>query len=109
MTKLLLLATCGLSIFVSTTHTKSSFELYNFSQLKEFWRIFTQQMFFQSSGELLFGTILLYQFRLFERQLGTSKFLVIELALLIVLEHGIIFFPCISHDSTADNYIIPKL
>jgi len=38
------------------------------------WRLLTSHLFFTSPGELLFGLILIYYFRLFERQMGSSKF-----------------------------------
>jgi len=38
------------------------------------WRLITTHFFFTSPGELLFGLILIYYFRLFERQMGSAKF-----------------------------------
>lgn len=38
------------------------------------WRLVTSHFFFISPGELLFGLILIYYFRLFERQMGSAKF-----------------------------------
>jgi len=38
------------------------------------WRLITNHFFFASPGELLFGLLLIYYFRLFERQMGTVKF-----------------------------------
>jgi len=38
------------------------------------WRLITSHLFFSSPGELLFGLILIYFFRLFERQMGSAKF-----------------------------------
>lgn len=40
----------------------------------ELWRLLTHNLMFTTPGELLFGTVLLYFFRLFERQMGSSKF-----------------------------------
>jgi hypothetical protein len=37
-------------------------------------RALTQAATFKTPGELLFGCLLLYQFRIFERQAGSSKF-----------------------------------
>lgn len=42
----------------------------------QFWRLITSHLFFTSPGELLFGTLLIYYFRLLERQMGTEKFAV---------------------------------
>lgn len=40
----------------------------------EVWRFLTHQLPFSSTGELIVGSILLYSFRLFERQMGSRKF-----------------------------------
>lgn len=40
----------------------------------EIWRFLTHQLLFSSTGELILGSILLYYFRLFERQMGSRKF-----------------------------------
>jgi hypothetical protein len=40
----------------------------------QLWRLFTNHLFFTNPGELLFGLLLLYHFRLFERQMGVVKF-----------------------------------
>jgi hypothetical protein len=41
---------------------------------QELWRLLTSSLCFTTPGEALFGLVLLYQFRVFERQLGSSKF-----------------------------------
>jgi membrane associated rhomboid family serine protease len=43
-------------------------------QSMQLWRLFTHHFVFNSMGETIFGLILLYQFRLFERQMGSKKF-----------------------------------
>jgi membrane associated rhomboid family serine protease len=40
----------------------------------QWWRFITGPFIFSSIGELFFGMILLYVFRLFERLWGTQKF-----------------------------------
>jgi membrane associated rhomboid family serine protease len=40
----------------------------------EVWRLLTHSLLFSTPGELLFGTILLYYFRQFERHLSSSRF-----------------------------------
>lgn len=38
------------------------------------WRLFTHNFVFTTPGELIFGIVLLYYFRQFERQMGSSRF-----------------------------------
>lgn len=45
----------------------------------QFWRLFTHHFVFTTPGELLFGIVLLYFFRQFERQLGASRFAALAL------------------------------
>ncbi|KAJ1972661.1 hypothetical protein H4R35_004551 [Dimargaris xerosporica] len=40
----------------------------------QFWRLITSQLAFANSGELLFGSLLLYQCRVIERHYGSAKF-----------------------------------
>lgn len=40
----------------------------------QFWRVFTHHFVFSTPGELLFGMVLMYYFRQFERHIGSSKF-----------------------------------
>ncbi|KAJ1658052.1 hypothetical protein IWQ61_002639 [Dispira simplex] len=40
----------------------------------QFWRLATSQLAFYNSGEVLFGCLMLYQFRVIERQFGSKKF-----------------------------------
>ncbi|KAJ1977407.1 hypothetical protein H4R34_003590 [Dimargaris verticillata] len=40
----------------------------------QFWRLVTSQLAFANSGELLFGSLLLYQCRVIERHYGSAKF-----------------------------------
>ena len=41
---------------------------------RELWRLVTSSLCFTAPGEALFGLVLLYNFRVFERQRGSSKF-----------------------------------
>lgn len=40
----------------------------------QLWRLVTHHFVFSTPGELLFGVVLLYYFRQFERQMGSAKF-----------------------------------
>lgn len=40
----------------------------------QIWRLFTHNFVFTTPGELIFGIVLIYFFRQFERQLGSSRF-----------------------------------
>eukprot|EP00270_Netrium_digitus_P006257 TRINITY_DN18590_c0_g1_i1.p1 TRINITY_DN18590_c0_g1~~TRINITY_DN18590_c0_g1_i1.p1 ORF type:complete len:320 (+),score=81.81 TRINITY_DN18590_c0_g1_i1:127-1086(+) len=78
VTKALVL-TCGLISFLPgprrvTQHFALSYEA--FVNRGEIWRLFTSCLAFQSMPETLFGLYLLYYFRVFERQLGHSKYAV---------------------------------
>jgi len=44
--------------------------------IKQIWRLVTSQWIFTSTGEFIFGILLLYIFRSFERRYGSSKFAV---------------------------------
>lgn len=46
----------------------------------EAWRLLTHNFLFATPGELLFGVVLLYYFRQFERQMGSSRFFAFSLA-----------------------------
>jgi hypothetical protein len=48
------------------------------------WRLASTHVCFSSPGELLFGLVLLYQFRVFERLFGPKKFAVRRLAFLFL-------------------------
>lgn len=49
-------------------------QMNNVVQHLHFWRLFTHNFVFTTPGELLFGMVLIYYFRQFERQLGSSRF-----------------------------------
>ena len=45
-------------------------------QKLQLWRLVTAPFVFSSTPELLFGLYLLYFFRVFERQIGSNKYMV---------------------------------
>jgi membrane associated rhomboid family serine protease len=78
ISKGLLWLTAGSSILASVTNSLTSITITNFYQevVSKFqvWKLVTNHFVFSSPGELLFGLILIYYFRVFERQMGSSKF-----------------------------------
>ena len=59
----------------------------------QFYRLFTSQVIFGSPTEMIFGLILLYQFRMFERLFGSRKFASAALFYMIVsmsLQFGVL-------------------
>eukprot|EP00002_Diphylleia_rotans_P013856 TRINITY_DN2699_c0_g2_i11.p1 TRINITY_DN2699_c0_g2~~TRINITY_DN2699_c0_g2_i11.p1 ORF type:complete len:255 (-),score=51.98 TRINITY_DN2699_c0_g2_i11:1546-2310(-) len=76
--KFLMIVSAVLTFFVSLTHTQSNvaFQLEEalLASPPQLWRIVTSQFVFTSSSEVLFGFVLLYYFRIFERQMGSRKF-----------------------------------
>eukprot|EP00898_Chlorokybus_atmophyticus_P000786 jgi/Chlat1/1708/Chrsp127S01937 len=89
--KTVVLATTALSLFAGITRNAQSFNLSRLAVLRrrEWWRVLTSGFVFSSPGEIIFGLYLLYYFRIFERQVGSSKFgayTVITLALSSLLQ-----------------------
>jgi len=77
VSKALLLLTGGMSVLVGVTQTMPHLKLNGLLQIidhLQLWRLATNQLFFSSPAELLFGLILIYYFRVFERQMGSAKF-----------------------------------
>eukprot|EP01102_Stenamoeba_stenopodia_P018677 TRINITY_DN6898_c0_g1_i1.p1 TRINITY_DN6898_c0_g1~~TRINITY_DN6898_c0_g1_i1.p1 ORF type:complete len:298 (-),score=37.49 TRINITY_DN6898_c0_g1_i1:58-951(-) len=77
LSKALMIITAGASVLVTMMNSRDRFNVPALSVLTQrfqFWRLFTNNLFFNTPGETLFGLILIYSFRLFERQMGTSKF-----------------------------------
>jgi len=75
--KALLLVAAAFSIGSSVLKVQHLFDFPNIGSVLskfEIWRLVTSHFFFASPGELLFGLLLMYYFRLFERQMGTVKF-----------------------------------
>ena len=50
--------------------------LYSFVKV---WRLFTSSVIYSRPIDIIYGAILLYNFRLFERRYGSAKFLVSEI------------------------------
>lgn len=77
ITKAIFLFSTGTSILFSVMSLQKHLNFPDLSSLLEsyqIWRPFTHQLFFSSPGELLYGSIMIYEFRLFERLMGSSKF-----------------------------------
>ncbi|CAM6021996.1 unnamed protein product [Sphagnum balticum] len=69
---------CGLvSVLVGTQGGAKVFSLsyQRVVQKHELWRLLTSPCLFSSTPELLFGLYLVYFFRVFERQIGSNKYL----------------------------------
>eukprot|EP00741_Cyanophora_paradoxa_P016060 tig00000042_g15504.t1 len=76
VTKALLLLCGGTSVVSSLLNARYvlSLDVRQLMQKFQLWRLFTHNWLFLSPGELLFGMLLLYYFRIFERQMGSSKY-----------------------------------
>ena len=75
LSKFILFLTIGMTLLCSMTNLNKSLSFSQDSlQHLKLWQLFSNQLFFSSNPELFWGCILLYYFRLFERQWGTSKF-----------------------------------
>ncbi|KAI8847514.1 hypothetical protein BC829DRAFT_396046 [Chytridium lagenaria] len=67
--------TVGLnSLVCSILNFKSSFHLQIFPHIASHFQILTTNLAFTSSTEILFGSLLIYHFRLLERQWGPRKY-----------------------------------
>eukprot|EP01091_Cochliopodium_minus_P008953 TRINITY_DN2113_c0_g1_i1.p1 TRINITY_DN2113_c0_g1~~TRINITY_DN2113_c0_g1_i1.p1 ORF type:complete len:282 (+),score=63.41 TRINITY_DN2113_c0_g1_i1:112-846(+) len=69
--------TMVLSVLVSLTKMEPVFSFQNLKQVfhdYQFWRLITHKLYFTNLAEILFGINLLFYFRMFERQMGSSKF-----------------------------------
>mmetsp|Transcript_1148 Transcript_1148/g.2497 ORF Transcript_1148/g.2497 Transcript_1148/m.2497 type:complete len:331 (+) Transcript_1148:2-994(+) len=77
VTKGLLALNIGATLLSSITHSRHLLDISSHTDVfrkHQLWRLFTHSMPFRSAAELIFGGILLYQFRLFERQMGSRKY-----------------------------------
>jgi len=77
ITKSILLLTGFFSVATSVMRLHGQLDFSDLSSIiykYQPWRLLTSHFFFSSPGELLFGLILIYYFRLFERQMGSAKF-----------------------------------
>jgi len=84
-TKFLLVAT-GITSFVAST-----FNIYLYLNLTrnglfllQLWRLLTHHFLFKNSGELIFGLVIIYYFRVFERQMGTRMFISTIITMLLI-------------------------
>eukprot|EP01113_Clastostelium_recurvatum_P032036 TRINITY_DN4065_c0_g1_i3.p1 TRINITY_DN4065_c0_g1~~TRINITY_DN4065_c0_g1_i3.p1 ORF type:complete len:317 (+),score=31.30 TRINITY_DN4065_c0_g1_i3:44-952(+) len=80
LTKLLTFAT-GSTTLLSSIYGVKGLELPSLAALADghIWKIFTHQWAFSSPGEAVIGLMLLHNFRIFERQMGTRKYSVFVL------------------------------
>jgi len=77
VSKGILIGTVASSILVSVAQLGKALTFHDLSSVIskfQLWRLFTNHMFFTSPGEVLFGSILIYYFRMLERQMGSVKF-----------------------------------
>lgn len=76
-TKFLIVSTGALSLLASIFDLKQYFHLQLTPHITihyQLWRLLTSHIAFSSSGDFLFGSIILYTLRVIERQYGTSKY-----------------------------------
>ena len=79
LTKLIALSTGLATFLLPSLGLRKALELSSLDQLTknyQLWRLFTNNIFFSSTLEAVLGIMLLYHFRLFERQMGPVKFAV---------------------------------
>lgn len=77
LTKVALLGVGAVSLAASLLEWRPIFGLSLFphmTQHLQLWRLVTHHLVWTSSSELLLGTIVLYELRLFERRFGSAKF-----------------------------------
>jgi membrane associated rhomboid family serine protease len=76
VTKAIVIAVVATTLFASIagTHPKLALDASDVLQHGAAWRLFTHNFLFSTPGELLFGVVLLYYLRQFERQMGSSRF-----------------------------------
>jgi len=76
VTKLSMVACSAHTFFSSIMDTRHTHHLiYQNIERKQYHKIITKNSVFSSSGSLIFGLLLMYQFRILERQRGSSKFI----------------------------------
>jgi len=75
ITKVMLFLTAAFSFCAQLAHKTQIFEL-DLPAIGrgEIWRIFTHQLVYSTPSELILGSILIYNWRMFERQFGVRKF-----------------------------------
>lgn len=76
VTKAVVVAVIATTLFTSIIGVRDRFGIRADAVLfrYEAWRLLTHNFLFSTPGELLFGIVLLYYFRQFERQMGSSRF-----------------------------------
>lgn len=76
VTKVIISTVVLTTVFGSIIESRTRLTLNLTSVIKshQFWRLLTHHFVCSTPGELLFGTVLIYFFRQYERQLGSSKF-----------------------------------
>lgn len=76
VTKTIIASVILATVFGSIIESQSRLTLHMDSVIegKQVWRLLTHNFVFTTPGELLFGIVLLYFFRQFERQLGSSRY-----------------------------------
>lgn len=81
VTKTIVATVVLITVFGSVIESQARFTLHIDAVLRafQFWRLFTHHLVFTTPGELLFGVVLLYFFRQFERQLGSSRYAALAL------------------------------
>jgi len=101
ITKCIVLGTGMFSLLMSVFGMKKAFAITNaHSVIYSFhiWKLFTNNFYFSSPVETVIGLTLLYNFRIFERQMGSLKFaaftlatsgiaVLVNLATLVLLSH----------------------
>ncbi|KAG2200859.1 hypothetical protein INT46_008765 [Mucor plumbeus] len=94
VTKFLVIFVGVCSILAAIMNVKQYFNLQLIPHITihhQFWRLLTSQIAFGSSGDVFFGSLLLYTLRVIERQYGSSKymaFLFISVIISTLLELG---------------------
>lgn len=86
MTKAIFFSAAGLSVLSSVLNWKYwlTLDRYHLQQF-QLWRLVTHHFVFSSLGEAFLSLLLLYQFRLFERQMGSRKFGVRSFEMILIL------------------------
>ncbi|KAI8362649.1 hypothetical protein BD560DRAFT_288681, partial [Blakeslea trispora] len=94
VTKFLVLFVGGTSILAAIFNMKQYFHLQltpHITLHHQFWRLFSSHVAFGNSGDVFFGSLLLYTLRVIERQYGSAKyisFIVLSFVMATFLEIG---------------------
>ncbi|KAI9595854.1 hypothetical protein BDF19DRAFT_440302 [Syncephalis fuscata] len=98
VTKAMVWGIGGLSILASVYRLKHMMHLQLIPHLTvhhQYWRLFVSSSAFASSGEALFGCVLLYHCRAVERQYGSSKYVhrIPDVVLALARPLGLVYIP----------------